>query len=429
MATNDNLLVPAAQKLYSALSSLERFSKHNDFFDNISSLDSFLSEYRNVTFVIQKSLAHTNLLSIYEETRDEFLSGDLGKWFVEKRNEVLKEHPFKLQKVVKVTIYDSLSTLKITSQKFTAEDDADYSSLIEDVRLLLKDNGRIETSFSVEFIYKEFESEANLFDKLLPGVSNIYKFLCALNQKIGDNSKLFHDIMNKVGKLNILKVNRTGLFVEDYVYYSSNDNFERGSRIELRLPKCRIPENKMFGMLDELGGDISLDNLGINPIDDIHKLFLKIIIWYAFLYSHQNNHIMSTIILVYDDNTCEIQSPFDTTIRTTAYRKINEVADCIIQSKDPEKAVIVINEMWSYPNNGEVLAKNYEERVKTENPISLFACHMVDKCLNSYSYHFESDKVGSLSYVIDILKQDIDATIHMNFMNPVIKAFQSRLQI
>jgi hypothetical protein len=33
----------------------------------------------------------------------------------------------------------------------------------------------------------------------------------------------------------------------------------------------------MFGMLDELGGDISLDNLGINPIDDIHKLFLKII--------------------------------------------------------------------------------------------------------------------------------------------------------
>lgn len=123
------------------------------------------------------------------------------------------------------------------------------------------------------------------------------------------------------------------------------------------------------------------------------------------------------------------QSPFDTTIRTTAYRKINEVADCIIQSKDPVKAVIVINEMWSYPNNGEVLAKNYEERVKTENPISLFACHMVDKCLNSYSYHFESDKVGSLSYVIDILKQDIDATIHMNFMNPVIKAFQSRLQI
>lgn len=61
MDSNNNLLVPAAQKLYSALSSLERFSKYNNFYDNISSLDNFLSEYRNVTFVIQKSLAHTNL--------------------------------------------------------------------------------------------------------------------------------------------------------------------------------------------------------------------------------------------------------------------------------------------------------------------------------------------------------------------------------
>lgn len=183
MDSNNNLLVPAAQKLYSALSSLERFSKYNNFYDNISSLDNFLSEYRNVTFVIQKSLAHTNLLHFYEETRDEFVSGDLGKWFIEKRNEVLKEHPFNLQKEVIITIYDSLSTLKIVSKTFTAENDSDYSSLIEDLRMLLKSGDRIETSFSVEFIYKESGSDVSLFDKLLSGISNIYRFLKALNQK------------------------------------------------------------------------------------------------------------------------------------------------------------------------------------------------------------------------------------------------------
>lgn len=161
MDSNNNLLVPAAQKLYSALSSLERFSKYNNFYDNISSLDNFLSEYRNVTFVIQKSLAHTNLLHFYEETRDEFLSGDLGKWFIEKRNEVLKEHPFNLQKEVIITIYDSLSTLKIASKNFTAENDSDYSSLIEDLRMLLKSGDRIETSFSVEFIYKDLVDDKN----------------------------------------------------------------------------------------------------------------------------------------------------------------------------------------------------------------------------------------------------------------------------
>lgn len=303
MDSNNNLLVPAAQKLYSALSSLERFSKYNNFYDNISSLDNFLSEYRNVTFVIQKSLAHTNLLHFYEETRDEFLSGDLGKWFIEKRNEVLKEHPFNLQKEVIITIYDSLSTLKIVSKTFTAENDSDYSSLIEDLRMLLKSGDRIETSFSVEFIYKESGSDVSLFDKLLSGISNIYRFLKALNQKIMDNSKLFHDIMGKIEDLKVLRLNTTDLFVDDYVYYSKDDNFERGARIELRLPKCRIQANQALGMF---GDAISLENLGINPMNEVHKIFLKIVISHAFLYIHQNKHIMDTIMLLYDDDTLEI---------------------------------------------------------------------------------------------------------------------------
>lgn len=425
MAANDNILVPAAQKLYSALSSLERFSKHNDFFDNISSLDSFLSEYRNVTFVIQKSLAHTDLFRLYEETRDKFLSGDLGKWLVNKRNEVLKEHPFKLQKEVIVTIYDSLSTLRMVSEKFTAEDDADYASLIESLRQFLNSRDRVETSFSVEFVYKEIDTDDNLFNKLLTGVSNMYEFLIALNQKIGDDSALFRSIMDKIKNLNIIRVNTTDLFVDDYVYYSKDDNFERGSRIELRLPKFRLPANKMF----ELHGlDISLDTFDITVINDTHEIFLKTILLHAFLYSQQNKHIMDTIILIYDDNSLEIQCPFDTTIRTTAYRKINEIADFIIESKGSIKAVIVINEMWSYPNNEEVLRKDYRERIATEKPISLFACHMVESSLDTHTYQFESDKVDSFAYVMDILKKDIDATIHMNFMNPIIEAFRSLKQ-
>lgn len=148
--------------------------------------------------------------------------------------------------------------------------------------------------------------------------------------------------MDKIKNLNIIRVNTTDLFVDDYVYYSKDDNFERGSRIELRLPKFRLPANKMF----ELHGlDISLDTFDITVINDTHEIFLKTILLHAFLYSQQNKHIMDTIILIYDDNSLEIQSPFDTTIRTTAYRKINEIADFIIESKGSIKAVIVINEM------------------------------------------------------------------------------------
>lgn len=61
------LLYPAYQKFYSALSNLERFNKESNFFDNISAIDSFFTEYRNITFVIQSSLAHTEHIGIYEK--------------------------------------------------------------------------------------------------------------------------------------------------------------------------------------------------------------------------------------------------------------------------------------------------------------------------------------------------------------------------
>ena len=68
-----DLLLSAYQKLYSALQSLERFNKGQDLFDNIACIDNFPSEFRNVTFVLQKSLAHTdwfpNNLELHEDDK------------------------------------------------------------------------------------------------------------------------------------------------------------------------------------------------------------------------------------------------------------------------------------------------------------------------------------------------------------------------
>lgn len=57
------ILFPAYQKFYSILSHLERFDKESNFFDNISAIDSFFNEYRNVTFVMQESLSDKKLMS------------------------------------------------------------------------------------------------------------------------------------------------------------------------------------------------------------------------------------------------------------------------------------------------------------------------------------------------------------------------------
>ena len=102
MSSEQDLLYPAFQKFYSALSSLERFHKEKSFFENISSLDTFFSEFRNVTFVLQKSLAHTDYMRLYEDLREKYFS-EL-KWFVETRNETTKQHPFELIKKIKITV-------------------------------------------------------------------------------------------------------------------------------------------------------------------------------------------------------------------------------------------------------------------------------------------------------------------------------------
>jgi hypothetical protein len=83
----DDILLPAYQKLYAALQSLERFNKGQDLFENIACIDSFLSEFRNVTFVLQKSLAHTKYIAVYDTLRDRYLKNDDCSWLVEKRNQ------------------------------------------------------------------------------------------------------------------------------------------------------------------------------------------------------------------------------------------------------------------------------------------------------------------------------------------------------
>ena len=134
---NDDFLLPAYQKLYAALNSLERFSKGQDLFDNIACIDSFLAEYRNVTFVLQKSLAHTDYLHVYERLRDKHLKNHQCSWLVNKRNEVLKEKPFALEKQLILNIYLPHAKESFYSKKYTIEDEVNYTSLIESVKNII----------------------------------------------------------------------------------------------------------------------------------------------------------------------------------------------------------------------------------------------------------------------------------------------------
>lgn len=149
-----DLLLTAYQKLYSALRSLERFNKGQDLFDNIACIDNFISEFRNVTFVLQKSLAHTDYIPTYERLREQYLKNPQCSWLVNKRNEVLKENPFSLEKQLILRIYLPHNTGVFPTEYFTIADEVDYSSLIEMVKRVISNIPAIEVFFSTEFIYK-----------------------------------------------------------------------------------------------------------------------------------------------------------------------------------------------------------------------------------------------------------------------------------
>lgn len=66
----EDFLLTIYQKLYPAIQSIERFNKGQDLFGNIAFIDLFLSEFRNVAFVFQKSLSHTeNIVFLYGDER------------------------------------------------------------------------------------------------------------------------------------------------------------------------------------------------------------------------------------------------------------------------------------------------------------------------------------------------------------------------
>ena len=118
-----DLLLPAYQKLYAALQSLERFNKGQDLFENIACIDSFLLEFRNVTFVLQKSLAHTEYISEYFVLRDNYLKNEDCSWRVDKRNQGTKERPFNLSKSFVLNLYLPNASGVFITDHYSIEDD------------------------------------------------------------------------------------------------------------------------------------------------------------------------------------------------------------------------------------------------------------------------------------------------------------------
>ena len=404
-----DLLLPAYQKLYAALQSLERFNKGQDLFENIACVDSFLSEFRNITFVLQKSLAHTEYISEYNNLRDNYLKNEDCSWLVEKRNQVTKEKPFNLEKSFVLTLYLPNGAGVFPTEPYTIEDEKDYSSIIETVKRVIERIPSIEVFFSVEFVYREIGSERNLFSTIDHGIDSIMSLFEELNQLMGgDISKIRGLVIERIKGLQFHRVPKDFWFIDDYVFYRKDHVFEKGMRCEMLMPYN--PESSYKNLCNLVG----IKNEG-NYIKESFRAFE---LMHIATFTMQKK-LMPTIMTLKEDGTVALVS-YDASIKTTTYRKINEIANEIINGA-PIAAVFHVCEMVLY-NNSEAFNQDYSYRSQGEH-IELLSFHMVTKVeIANYCICSEALLEGKKDCLFPTLTK-VDTAISASFMNPLVEAF------
>ena len=407
-----DLLLSAYQKLYSALQSIEKFNKGQDLFDNIACIDNFLSEFRNVTFVLQKSLAHTDYMPTYERLREQYLKNPQCSWLVNKRNEVLKENPFSLEKQLILRIYLPHNTGVFPTECFTIADEVDYSSLIEMVKRVISNIPAIEVFFSTEFIYKEIGKEANLFETIDSGIESLQSMLLALDKEIGlEPSPERKTLLDKIDKLVFYKTPKEAWFVDDYVFYRKDKYFEKGQRYEMITPHSTGVKCSDFCNILKM-------DLTDDFIQDTFEAFKRLhIVHYAM-----QRRLMPTILVLNKDGVLSM-TMYQASIKTTTYRKIYELASEIKKNTNIV-AVFLVGEMIYYDDLN-MLNQDYRYRISNSQSEVLAFDKITKNQTEQYLISSEAITDKSKECMFPTLTK-IESHQSSSMIYPIIKAFSEQ---
>ena len=349
-------MIPALQKFYNALKHLSQFSTECNFFDNVGNIDVFLSEYRSTTFALQTSLGGAEN-PIYTKNLGEYILRDeeIAKWINTQRVNVIHKHPFKLKKILRIMIYNSVDAVIFKQYEQTIECDEPICNYLDEIRNTFKTIQVPEVNFSAQYLYveKDDTKEKNIFDFIENGVVIMWQFLHAMKKDLNDDSKISNDLMQKIDALIQEMPQRWILDALDYCYNKSTDSFERGEILMPLMPEIRY---------------------SIEMFKDFVKRFTTLVLdfYEAFIYVHsycyikQNHHLLSTFFVEYGDGTYRVFS-FSASLRTTMYRYINRVSKMI--SDNNIINVYLVTEMVKYQGLDikhlpEFLQLNYEERMR-----------------------------------------------------------------
>lgn len=414
MDTNKNILLPFLQKVYSAFKHLERFSISNNFFDNISDLDGFFSEYRSSTFVLQKSLGGP-ANTIYQKNLKENLlkDEDLANWLNDKRVEAIHSHPIVLHKHLTVVVYSGVSSKIILEKQYSLEFDEPFENVKAGLIEVFPRLNPIEVNFSAKYIFTEGDKDVDVVRMTQNAISNMVYFMYAMLKDLKISDTLSIQLTDKIMELSQSLGAKPLSLVRDYYYLVDEQKFELGEVLESSLPLVRIPFAK-FEQVDK------------QNVDGSH--FEYFVSLHAMIYLQQHEHIMTTFFVKYVDDSVTIIS-FDASLRTTFYRKINEVAG-LVANEDVD-AVYLVTEFIGYKSMS--IGKDLEEFASTpyskrrENALkTMLVFFQIDTVgIRSIMASGESIKQLTSTEGVRMWKNGYDATLH-NFLTPLKIAFNSK---
>ena len=134
--------------------------------------------------------------------------------------------------------------------------------------------------------------------------------------------------------------------------------------------------------------------------------------------------LMPTFMIIYKDETFDLIS-YHSTIKTTVYRKINEIAELI--KTDIVEEVFYMTIYCLCEASADILYKTSKERQETAKH-EFLVCMKADDSLNTMEYAFECDKAKDLRYIAYCLKnggKDYLEIGKINFM-PIVNAFKEK---
>lgn len=391
------VLFPALQKYYSALKSLDSFGLSGNFFDDVSSLDTFFSEFRSITFVIQKAVGDGDGKKIYESLRDENLIGDSLKWFMEKRNKSVHQAPFPLKKALVLDVYLMGGTVGLSDPSLLVDLDKTFDEALSAIkRVFISELKLIEIFFSARVIFNEDGSEIELYPQIKDGLTQMNTFMGKVQEQFpcacancAALKKLIESVYEQV-------FHKELSFVNDYVYELDNELTvaERGEiylgiadSASLPLSKMRVqPIGSLFG-----------DNDGC-----IFTEFKKFIISHIVMFQMQEHSIMPVFIINFNDNTQQIM-PFISDTKTTFYRKVNEIAEKT--NFEDVIAVFFCGEQYLYEPEkyDEVFKKPYSKRRLIASKEVLYF-NMLLKGGYEWFVFFDESKIDDMEYVKEQIK-------------------------